>query len=90
MFRMWGKLWKESHVVMDYVVEIEDYSLTRTQMVFRALEEICLQFDLEQPIWLDTNIQEFKRLAKTRFSKDSFIEDLNLQYLEIEVIEEAY
>lgn len=88
MFRMWGKIWKENHLLQDTVICISDYSLSRTQMVFRSLEEICQQFDLGQPIWLDANIRSFQRHDKTQFSRDSFIEDIDFDYLEIQVIEE--
>lgn len=88
MFRMWGKIWKDNHLVKDTVIEIYDDSLTRTQKVFQSLDEICAQFDLEKPIWLDANIREFQRHDKTRFHQDNFIEILNFQYLEIQIIEE--
>ena len=88
MFRMWGKVWKNNHLLKDTVIEISDFSLTRTQMIFQALENICLEFDLEQPIWLESNINEFKRHDKTRFHQDNFIEVLDFQYLEIQIIEE--
>ena len=88
MFRMWGKLWKDNHLLKDYVAENCDYSLSRTTMVFQAVEEICQEFDLSQPIWLDTNINEFKRHDRTRFRQDSFIESIEFDYLEIHVIEE--
>ena len=90
MFRMWGKLWKDNHLIKDYVAEISDYSMTRTAMVFQAVEEICQELDLSQPIWLDSNINEFKRIARTRFRNDSFIEVIDFDYLEIHVIEELY
>lgn len=88
MFRMWGKLWKDNHLLKDTVICISDYSLSRTQMVFQSLEEICYQFDLGQPIWLDANIREFQRHDKTRFSQDSFVEEIAFDYLELQVIEE--
>ena len=87
MFRMWGKLWKDNHLVRDTVINISDYSLSRTQMVFQSLEEICYQFDLSQPIWLDANIREFQRHDKTRFSRDNFVEEIPFDYLELQVIE---
>ena len=90
MFRMWGKLWKDNHLLKDYVAENSDYSMTRTAMVFQALEEICQELDLSQPIWLDSNIKEFQRIARTRFRSDSFIEAIDFDYLEIHVIEELY
>ena len=88
MFRMWGKLWKDNHLLKDMVAYNGDYSMSRTAMVFQAVEEICQEFDLSQPIWLDANIREFKRHDRTRFTKDSFIESIDFDYLEIHVIEE--
>lgn len=87
MFRLWGKMIKDSRLLQDKVVCIEEDD-TRTHKVFRAIEEICYDFDLEKPIWLESNIQDFKRHSKTRFTKDSFIERISFDYLEIDVIEE--
>lgn len=68
---------------------IEDASAdTRTHKIFRALDEVCLQFDLSKPIWLDSTIQDFKRHDKTRFTQDNFIEAIDFDFLEIHVIEE--
>ena len=61
---------------------------TRTHKVFNALYEICLEFDLGKPIWLDSNIKEFQRTSKARFRQDSFIEEIDFDYLELQVIEE--
>lgn len=85
--RIWVKLWKDNHMLEDTV--IEDYREdTRTHKVFRSLEEACRQFDLGQPIWLDVNISEFKRHAKTRFYQDSFIESVPFDYMEFMVLDE--
>ena len=88
MFRMWGKLWKDNRLVDDTTVCIGDYSLSRTQMVFQALEELCYYFDLGKPIWLDANVRDFQIHAKTRFRQDKFIEHIEFDFLEIQVIEE--
>ena len=87
MFRMWGKIWKDNRMLRDTVVE-EESDDTRTHKIFRALEEICYEFDLGKPIWLDSTIQEFKRHSKARFYQDSFIEEVPFDYLEIQVLEE--
>ena len=87
MFRMWGKIWKDSRMLRDTVVE-EESDDTRTHKIFRALEEICYEFDLGKPIWLDSTIQEFNRHSKARFYQDSFIEEVPFDYLEIQVLEE--
>ena len=87
MFRLWCKLWKDNHLLKDHTV-CDDSDATRTQKVFHALDELCSEFDLGKPIWLESNIKEFQRLAKTRFRSDSFIEEIDFDYLEFHVIEE--
>lgn len=88
MFRMWGKLFKDNKLIKDTTVAVGDHQLSRTQKVFQALDDICCAFDLGKPIWLDANIREFRRLSKTRFRQDHFIESVDFDYLEIQVIEE--
>lgn len=69
------------------VVE-DDSSETRTHKVFAAITTLCLTFDLSEPIWLKSNISEFKRLKRTRFTRDSFIDAVPFDYMEIQIIEE--
>ncbi len=88
MFRMWGKLVKNNRTILDTVAEIPYGSLTRTQMVFQALDEICVRLDLGKPIWLDANIREFQLRDRTRFGQDQFIETIDFDFLEIQIIEE--
>ena len=88
MFRMWGKLVKNNRTIQDTVAEIPYGSLTRTQMVFQALDEICVRLDLGKPIWLDANIREFQLRDRTHFGQDQFIETIDFDFLEIQIIEE--
>ena len=88
MFRMWGKLMEDNRLLNDTTISVGDYSLSRTQMVFQALDEMCCFFDLGKPIWLDANIRDFQLHAKTRFKQDNFIEHIEFDFLEIQVIEE--
>lgn len=67
----------------------EESGDTRTHKIFRGLETICREFDLEKPIWLDATVREFKRHSKARFYQDSFIEEVPFDYLEIQVLEEG-
>ncbi len=89
MFRLWVKEWKSNRLVRD--VEITDPSSdTRTHKIMHALEKACHELDLAVPIWLESNIRDFKRASKTRFTKDSFIESIPFDYLEIQILEEDY
>ncbi len=85
--KLWGKLWKDNHLLRDHVV-VDEQKDTRTHKVYRALEEICYEFDLGQPIWLDSTIREFKRHHRARFYADSFVEEVSFDYLELMVLEE--
>ena len=85
--KIWGKIWKSNHMLQDMVVE-DTREDTRTHKILHCLEQICLDFDLGQPIWLDTSIREFQRHSRVRFYQDSFIEDIPFDYLEIQVLEE--
>lgn len=85
--RIWGKLIRENHLLKDTVAEIGG-SDSRTHKVMAAMREICLRFDLPEPIWLDTNIRDFQRIARTRFYRDSFVEEIPFDYLDFQVIEE--
>lgn len=87
MFRVWGRTFKSNHMLKSTTVELE-IDDTRTHKVFKALDMICEEFDLSTPIWLNTNIQEFQRIARTRFTQDSFVEPVDFDYLDFYVIEE--
>ena len=54
MFRLWGKEFKDNHMIRDTTI-CDDSDDTRTHKIFNALDEICYEFDLSKPIWLDVN-----------------------------------
>lgn len=87
MFRLWTKIFTDNHLIKDMVIS-DDSVNTRTKKIFSALESACNEFDLSQPIWLDSNIRDFQRHSKVRFYQDNFIESISFDYLEIQVIEE--
>ena len=88
MFRLWGKIFKDNRMLNDTVI-CDDSNETRTHKIFNALDQICYEFDLSKPIWLDSTIQEFKRHDKARFYQDNFVDEIPFDYLEIHIIEES-
>lgn len=85
--RIWAKIFKNNRMLQDMVIENKE-DMTRTKKIFAALDEVCYEFDLSKPIWLEANIEEFKRISKTRFRKDNFIDSVSFDFLEFHVIEE--
>lgn len=88
MFRIWAKVFSENRLVRDKVICNDNPDMTRTKKVFAALHDVCQEFDLPEPIWLDINISDFKKFAKTRFNQNNFMEEIPFDYLEFHVIEE--
>ena len=75
-------------MLRDMVVCNDNAQMTRTHKIFAALDEICNEFDLSKPIWLDATVADFKKHDRTRFTQDNFIEAIDFDFFEIHVIEE--
>lgn len=88
MFRLWAKIFKDDRMIKDMVVSNDSPELRRTQKIFAAMDDICREYDLSKPLWLESTIADFKRHDKTRFGQDNFMEPIDFDYLEIHVIEE--
>ena len=88
MYRLWAKIMVSGKMVKNMTIENSDSSLNRTKKIFNSIDEICYAYDLSKPIWLDKNIREFKKNSKTRFTKDNFVDEIEFDSMDIEVIEE--
>lgn len=87
LMRIWARTFKNNRTIKELVVENHDND-TRTHKVFDAIDKIAYAFDISKPIWLDLNINDFKRFSKCRFNKDSFIDEIDFDYLEFQVLDE--
>lgn len=90
MFKLWAKIYQSGKLLKDMVVENDDFGINRTKKVFDAIDAVCYEYDLGKPIWLESNVAEFKKLSKTRFLRDNFVEEIAFDFLEIQVIEEDF
>lgn len=88
MFRLWAKIMVSGKMVKNMTIENSDSSLNCTKKIFNSIDEICYAYDLSKPIWLDKNIREFKKNSRTRFTKDNFVDEIEFDSMDIEVIEE--
>ena len=85
--KIWFKIIKNNRLLQDTTITDESND-TRTHKIFGALEQVCYEFDLSRPIWLDANIKELKQNAKTRFRQESFVEQIEFDFLEMQILEE--
>ncbi len=85
--RFWAREFKDNRMIRDIVIVNHDDD-TRTHKVFAAIDAIGYELDIPRPIWLDSNINDFRQYSKVRFYRDSFIEEVPFDYLEFSVLEE--
>ena len=87
MFRLWGKIWTDNRMIKDTVI-CDETNDTRTHKIFHSLDEICYLWDLSNPIWLESNVAEFERHDRPRCYADNFIDCIDSDCREIQMIEE--
>ena len=82
MPRLWAKIIKKHRIERQATApcawgEVED-----------ALTELCHEFDIPRPMWLNKHHREFEEFRRTQFLPEHFIEDVPFQRLEIEFLED--
>ena len=85
--RIWARTILNNRILKDIVVENTEDD-TRTHKIFDAIEKMSYEFDLSKHIWLDATVSDVKRHGKCRFYQDNFIDSIDFDYLEFQVLEE--
>jgi len=88
MYRLWGKLIKNNKFIQDYVFEDDRPNLSGQAIFRQGLEAIAYALDLQCPMWLSDNETDFTRFGKVRFNHHHFIEKIDFDYLELEIIQQ--
>lgn len=82
MPRLWARIIKRHRI---------DQQATRDcrfEDVEDALTEMCREFDIPRPIWLEKHYREYESFRRTRFLPEHFMEDVPFQRLEIEYLDD--
>ena len=82
MPRLWAKIIKKHRIERQSTApcafsEVED-----------ALTELCHEFDIPRPLWLNKHYREFEEFRRTQFLPEHFMEDVSFQRLDIEFLED--
>lgn len=88
MFRLWGKIIKNNNMISDTVFELTAPDLSSEEKLDQGLESLCYYFDIQKPMWLSSNDSEFELIGKTRFADQHFMEDIDFDFFEIEIVED--
>ena len=55
----------------------------------KDIETLCNHFDISNPIWMNKNTADIDKINKTRFNAQHFVEEIDFDCFEIEVIHES-
>ena len=82
MSRLWAR------IINRHRIERQATRDCRFDEVEDALTELCREFDIPRPIWLDKHYREYEEFQRTRFLPEHFMEDVPFQRLEIEFLDD--
>ena len=83
MSRLWVRLIKNHRMLKNQTVpcpwgEEQD-----------VLVEVCREFDVPAPMWLNKHGFEFEQFRRTAFTKDHFVEEIAFDRMEIEFLDDT-
>ena len=82
MARLWAKIMQRNRIAR------QDTRTCAWEEAEDALRELCREFDVPAPLWLDKHVREFEEFRRTAFLPEHFMEDVPFQKLEIEFLED--
>ena len=82
MARLWAR------IIRKHRIERQATYDCRFEDVEEALTELCRQFDVPRPLWLDKHTREYEEFRRTQFFFFFFMEDVPFQRLEIEYLDD--
>jgi len=82
MARLWARIISKHRISKQATIDaaFED--------VDDALTELCRDFDIPKPLWLNKHDREFEEFRRTAFLPEHFMEEVPFQRLEIEYLED--
>lgn len=87
MIKLWGKIIKNHKIVLQEVALCTE-ELEYQEQLKHCILELSYTFDIQKPYWLEKNMNEYNKIKKTSFTQDNFMEEIDFDRFEIEVIEE--
>lgn len=82
MFRLWGKMWKDNHMLKDLVID-DDSEDTRTHKIFHALQKSAMILTWRTQFGWKVIFLISNAIQRPDFARTVFIEHIEFDYLEI-------
>lgn len=88
MYKLWAKQIKDNKIITSLIVKNNE-KISPSDKIDKCLKEICQKFDLSVPLWLEKHNNEFSQFKYVIFYPDDFIDDIDFDKLEIELIDDG-
>lgn len=83
MSRLWAR------VIRDHRIQRQDTISCAWGDTNEALTQLCKDFDIPRPIWLDKHEREYQSFRRTAFTREHFMEEVDFDRLEIEYLDDT-
>ncbi|MDW5299984.1 MAG: hypothetical protein SA378_07595 [Sedimentibacter sp.] len=88
MYKLWAKKIKYNKIISSIVVKNKE-NISLEQKRDKCLKEICQKLDISVPIWLKKHELEFSQFKYVIFTTQDFIDEIDFDKLEIELIDDG-
>jgi hypothetical protein len=86
MLRLWCRVMKHNKIIEEIVT---GSSMSEEEAaVSQCLQEACVKLDIARPMWLSPNGRDMEQYRRTSLNQDNFLEQINFDRMEIEILEE--
>lgn len=76
---------KKNHKIIDSC-DVSSEIVDVNQALIECMEKIYHTFDIAEPVWLSKHSADLSKFYKTQFHPSDFMEDVNFDAFEIELI----
>jgi len=88
MYRLWAKKIKNNNIISSLTIKNNE-KISIEDKKDKCFKEICQKFDLSVPLWLKKHDDEFSQFKYVIFYPDDFIDDIDFDKLEIDLIDDG-
>lgn len=86
MYKLWARKIKKNNLIDSIVVKNKE-DIPSQEKRDKCFKEICQKLDLSVPVWLSKHDLEFSQFKYVTFYPHDFIDEVDFDKLEIELID---
>lgn len=88
MYKLWARKIKDNKIIASLNIKNNE-NISSSEKLEKCLKEICQKLDLSVPLWIKKHNIEFSQFKYVTFYQDDFIDDIDFDKLEIELIDDG-